>query len=644
MVKRYALEVELEEHEARLRHVFNTAYEGIWFIDHDSKTTYVNQRMAEMLGYTQGEMLGRSLFEFIYAVDRPAIEENLLQRQRGIRGQYDLRYRHKDGTTIWTLICTQPIIDEHDEFQGVLGMHTDITARKAAEERASTLAAIVESCSDAVASVGVDGRISMWNRAFEHLTGRRSDTLFNRNLAEVFELHASEAWNASIEQLRHGATRQEIETTVRSTSGAVQTVALTLSPVHDSGAGLECIGLIARDITHQRREQETLRITQKHEAVGRLAAGIAHDFNNALAVIIGRATLLARAHDAPPSRIQSSLQAITTAARQAQELVHKLLALSQKQLLDPCLVLTNAFLEESADSIREILGDAVELSLNLALPESSVSIDPASMRGVLEVLAQNARDALPEGGNVTITTRVEPDLSPRVGFRDIPLDATANSHAVVIRFADNGSGIEESNLPHIFEPFFTTRPHGLRSGLGLAIATGTVAQNGGHLHISSNTGIGTVAEIWLPVHQATHTPTETNRQSRPIRPCRILLVDDDPMVRQTIAEMLTASEHEVVEVCGPFQAIDLVRNPENKFDVVVSDIKMPDMNGLQMMERIREIRPHLHPVYVSAHGDEPELTRQLRTHKVGFVPKPVEPEALSQAIALLLEETRHPSA
>jgi PAS domain S-box-containing protein len=599
---------------ARRRHlVFETAYEGIWFVDRDARTTYVNPRMADMLGVTRDEMMGRHFYDFAHADDRPSLLLHFNQRKRGLRGRYDFRYVHQDGSTVWAMISSSPLFDERGEFDGVLAMHTDITDHKRTHERLYSLAAIVESSGDAIASLTLDGHFVTFNGAAERMSGYSSEEVCGRSLASCFLPEREEELAALVRRVLEGETVEGHEMVFHRKDGARIEVSLTLAPVGDAGGMVSRMVLSCRDVTERKREQEALRQAQKMEAVYRLAGGVAHDFNNMLAVIIGQLALVER-QEGLTDRVTASMRSIRAAAEQSQNIVRQLLALSQKQVAAPREVDLNPLLEGLREMLAHSLGMEVEFELDLAPSLPPLWVDPQLMQQIVLNLAFNARDAMPEGGRLTLATRAE-------------------GRSVLLIVRDTGTGIPAEALPHIFEPFFTTKPFGKGTGLGLATTDGIVRQMGGEIQVASTVGRGTTFTVRLPV------PDESGSSGE--RRCEgdetILLVDDEPLVRSTTRQMLTTCGYRVIEAVGPEDALRLADEHDGAIDLVLTDVRMPGMDGATLVDRLLEGHPALGVVYMSAFSDDARVSRRVRDGRAAFLQKPFSVEAVAWKVREVLD-------
>jgi len=352
----------------------------------------------------------------------------------------------------------------------------------------------------------------------------------------------------------------------------------------------------ARAEEGRRRSEEQLRQAQKMEAVGQLAGGIAHDFNNLLLAINGYSELAHRRLNGADSGAREAIEEVRAAGDRAASLTRQLLAFSRRQVLQPREIGLNTVIADLTRMLRRLLGEHLELELALDPDAGKILADPSQVEQVLMNLTLNARDAMPDGGRLRIetgrthVTEVGGELPP--------------GDWVTLLVADTGTGMEEETLRHAFEPFFTTKEPGKGTGLGLATVYGVVEQSGGRVAVASRPGRGTTFLIALPAAagdavQAAEAPAE----SVPAGAGEVLLVEDDAVVRKFVREALEVSGYAVTEAALPSDALALAE--QRGFDLVLTDIVMPEMNGRQLAERVTELRPHARILFTSGYPRDP---------------------------------------
>jgi signal transduction histidine kinase len=388
--------------------------------------------------------------------------------------------------------------------------------------------------------------------------------------------------------------------------------------------------MVVTDVTERTRLEEQLRQAQKLEAVGRLAGGVAHEFNNLLTVITGYCQLiLDRLDPADPQR--GNAEEIKQAADRAAALTAQLLAFGRKALSAPSVLDLNALVRDSERALRSLLGQAVELVLDLGPGLGAVRLDPGQFHQVLLNLALNAREAMPQGGRLTVRTAAvtldEADARQHPEGRPGPY--------VLLAVTDTGRGIGADIRPHLFEPFFTTKGAGGGSGLGLATVYGIVRQSGGHIEVDSEPGRGTTFRIYLPGVEA--TPPETAAAAAARGTATVLLVEDEDLVRNLVRYILQQEGFTVLEAADGLQALQLSEQHPEPIDLLVTDVLMPRMDGQELARRLRATRPHLPALFLSGYTGTPTPNRGFREGAGGnFLQKPFTPRALVHKVRELL--------
>jgi nitrogen-specific signal transduction histidine kinase/ActR/RegA family two-component response regulator len=380
--------------------------------------------------------------------------------------------------------------------------------------------------------------------------------------------------------------------------------------------------------------EEQFRQAQKMEAVGRLAGGVAHDFNNLLTVITGYSDLLLSNSELKESQ-RTALQQIRRSAERGGALTHQLLAFSRRQPLEPRTLHINALVLQLEKMLRRLIGEDIELITIPAAAEDVVEADAGGLEQVIMNVAVNARDAMPDGGKLTIeTSAVHLDES----FTAKQL-GVAPGRYLAISVTDTGVGMSEETLSHAFEPFFTTKGSGRGTGLGLATAYGIVRQSGGAIRISSEPGKGTVARIYLPMAQAKAAvlPEETPAAAAPTGVETILLVEDETRVRKLILDVLRSRGYNVLEATRGEEALRLARRHGGSIDMALVDVVMPEMSGPDLVKELEPLCPKLRVLYMSGYTDEAVMHHGIAESSVAFLQKPFLPDVLARRVREVLD-------
>jgi signal transduction histidine kinase len=380
----------------------------------------------------------------------------------------------------------------------------------------------------------------------------------------------------------------------------------------------------------QEREAQ-LRQAQKMEAVGQLAGGVAHDFNNLLTAILGYSDLLL---DRLPADDASRIPVaeIAKAGRSAASLTRDLLAFSRKQVLQPVVLEFNAVIEDTNSLLRRLLGEDVEVVLDLAPSVHRVRADPGQISQVLLNLAGNARDAMPDGGRLIIKTR-------NVTAADVR-HATSKAEHVLLTVSDTGCGMTDEVRAHIFEPFFTTKEVGKGTGLGLATIEGIVEQSGGRVWVESAPGAGTTFFLAFPATNASVDVQVVAREVEPVAVARhetVVLVEDNEAVRALAHGALTSEGYEVIQATNGEDALRMVGDRLNSVALVLTDVMMPVMGGRELVTRLRALRPDIKVVFTSGYASDPETAEHARLFGAGFLQKPFVPSVLRRTVRQALD-------
>ena len=390
-------------------------------------------------------------------------------------------------------------------------------------------------------------------------------------------------------------------------------------------------------LDEQRRQ---LLAAQKMRAVGQLAGGIAHDFNNMLSVIIGFTSEANRkldAHDSggPLSSVREDLEQVLRAARRSADLTRQILAYARKQVLQPKVADACQLIHGARRLLERALSERITLRLDLRGP-AYLEIDAGQLDQVLLNLALNARDAMPRGGELRIGVAACDVTEPS---QDLPA-----GEYVRVAVEDTGAGMDSALLAQIFEPYFTTKAEGQGTGLGLAVVQGVVSQSGGHLRLDSRPDEGTRFELYFPRVAApepeVHALTQALRSGANTE--TILLVEDEPLVRDVFGEVLRASGYHVLEADGPERALALSASPDQAIHLLLTDVVMPGINGRQLAERLTVLRPDLRVLFMSGYSSD-KVFREVLERGANFMPKPISPSKLLGRVRELLDQVTPPA-
>jgi two-component system, cell cycle sensor histidine kinase and response regulator CckA len=622
LARQQEAEAALRRSQGELADFFETASTGLHWVAEDGTIVLVNQAELDMLGYAREEYVGRHIAEF--HVDQPVIEDILQRLLAGERiREYPARLRCKDGQLKHVVIDSSGYFHE-GRFSHTRCFTRDVTVERQAREAIARLAAIVTSSSDAIVGKTLEGTITSWNAAAERIFGYTAAEMIGESIFKLIppDHHGSE--RELLERLRQGETVELSEAERIRKDGRRIWISLSVSPVKDATGAIAGAASIKRDITERKLLDERLSNIQRLQAVGQLAGGIAHEANNQMSVVLGGAHFLLRRSDLP-EQARSDIAQMRQAAERTASITQQLLAFSRRQMLRLEDVNLNDVVQSIGPVLRRSLTENQNLGVRLGLLGGTVRADPRQLEQVLLNLTLNARDAMPEGGQLTIET-MEVELNATdAAQQDIP---TGRYEALIVR--DTGHGMDPPTLRRAFEPFFTTKEVGKGSGLGLSVAHGIVHQIGGHIRVESAANHGTTFRLFFP--KAAPMRVEERPVPGELHPAEpgsvTLVVEDDARVRTMAARALAEAGYGILEADSGRAALELVRKHRGRLDLVVTDVGMSEMNGFELARRLREERPGLRVLFMTGYGDGHHREYSAEAEGGRVLQKPFSPDDL----------------
>ncbi len=481
---------------------------------------------------------------------------------------------------------------------------------------------LIESSGDILAVLSAAGRVRFVSPSAEKILGYRADELEGSKYIRL--VHPDDAPRLEPRLWQAKGTPVQAVFRLMHRDGSWRTLEATARSLLAHPA---IRGVVAnvRDVTERQELEEKLAQARKMEAVGRLAGGVAHDFNNLLTAIIGYAEVLQLDEGLEP-RVAEGVREIRKAADRAAALTRQLLAYSRKQILQVRTIDLNRLVRGLREMLQRLIGEHIRLSVCLEPEMDNVSADPNQLEQVILNLAVNARDAMPEGGTLTIATREERPDTPGGGF-------------VLLELSDTGTGMDRQTKEKIFDPFFTTKEVGKGTGLGLAIVLGIVQQSGGSIAVDSEPGRGSTFTIRLPAAPETESTPETEPAVAAIRPGRgsILLVEDEEAVRRMVHTVLVRSGYRVRQAADAAEALRAAENaPE--LNLLITDLVMPGLNGRQLAAKLLEGMPGLRVLYMSGYTDDQAMHEEATREGTVFLQKPFTPAVLAEKVREILED------
>jgi PAS domain S-box-containing protein len=566
-----------------------------------------------------------------------------LRGETATNAEYELRRRDTGETWVGSY-SFGPIRNEQGEIVGSVVVARDITENKrteaalrASEER---FRAVVDSAPDAI-FIQTGGRFAYLNGATQRLFGANSpQELLDETVVDHFHPEFRDRISERIRRLNVSReiveAADEVALTLAGEARDVNVSAVPFTYNNQPGALVFARDITARKAADAEREQvqSQLRQAQKMESVGRLAGGIAHDFNNLLSVILNYVNFVME--DMPTSGPQCDLLEVKAAAERAATLTRQLLAFSRKQVLKPELLQVNEVTSSLAKMLQRIIGEDIKLTLTLANNDDPVKMDRGQFEQVLMNLATNARDAMPQGGELRI----------EIGNAVLKVDrsdATGAAHPgpyVLLSVTDSGCGMDKSTREHIFDPFFTTKPVGKGTGLGLSTVYGIVEQSGGFINVVSEPGRGASFKLYLPkVSDKVAASVEQDSKHNVLTGTEtILIVEDEAGVRKMVKRILTAGGYAVHIAASGSEAMRWCEQHSGEIHLLLTDVVMPDMNGRQLAERATALRPKLKVLFMSGYSGDAIVHHGLLGSGTDFVAKPFNAVELQHKVREVLDK------
>jgi len=640
---RVAAQQALRDSEANLRAFFESAPQAHFLLDHDYRILAFNHVAAEQIRAIWGREVaeGDSLLDYASPNSRDSFIAHYQSCLRGEAAYHERQIVYPSGQSIWYEVAYTPIAHPSDSaIKGVAFSGLDITARKAAERslahREAQLAGIIDSAMDAIITVDAEQRIVLFNRAAEQIFGCSAADALGQPLDRFIPPEVHQAHRQHIPAFgQTGVTRRSMHA-----PGVLEAVRAdgTRFPIEASISQImvdeeRFYTAILRDISQRKELEAQLLHAQKLESVGQLAGGVAHDFNNLLTVIKGVTDLIR--DDLPQDHpAQPDLAEVSAAAERAGALTRQLLAFARRQILAPRVVDATTLIRETAPLLHRLLGENVEVLLNLMPSPAPILADPNQIQQVLVNLAVNARDAMHDGGLLRISTRLI-SAEAAVGSEE----GAAPTPTVRIVVQDTGAGIAPDILSHIFEPFFTTKAQGHGTGLGLATSYGIVVQHGGTITVRSRLGEGTAFTIDLPVVDAPLEVVEYSAAATGLARGSetILVVEDEPAVRYFVERVLRSLGYTVRIAQNGLDALQLAQRGMG-FDLLLTDVVMPELSGTALAAQLRTRMSRLRVIYMSGYAEHTLITEEM-VGQADVLQKPFTGSELARLVRAVLDTT-----
>jgi len=651
ITEREQIEQALHDSEERLKSILKSIPDIIYRLDPKGNITFISAAI-ERYGYRVTDLLGKNIINLVHPEDKEKAMYRINERRTGERRtkSFEIRLITADGEPVYfedrtASVPMEPVFlleaeglygssqPRQNAFLGTQGIARDITDRKKTEGEASMLAQALKCISECVTVTDLKNNIIFVNDAFlakygyerHELIGKpisivRAQGIQNENVEEILPQSVNGGWKGEVLNKRKDGVEFPIH--------------LSTSVINDaSGYPLALIG-VATDISDRKRLETQLQQSQKLEAIGKLAGGIAHDFNNLLTVIQGYSDLII-SKISVNDPIHNQVRQINEAANRAESLTRQLLAFSRKQIMKPRVIDLNNLIHEMEDMLKRLIGADIKFIINLSSDLGKIKADSGQIEQVIMNLVVNARDAMQNGGTLTIET-INTMLDQN--FKNTYPEVVIGNY-VQLQISDTGFGMDKETQAHIFEPFFTTKEKGEGTGLGLATVYGIIKQSGGYIYVKSEMTKGTIFNLYFP---RVDEPLDSEEKTR-IADTNlygnetVLVVEDQDEVRHLIIDALKVYGYNVLEAPHGGSALLTCEKYDGNVDLIISDIVMPQMNGQELVERLLPLQPNMKVLFISGYSEEIFSGRNVLDPGMLYVQKPFTPVELLGKVRHVLD-------
>jgi PAS domain S-box-containing protein len=646
IVERKQAEKTLRNSEEKFRFLAEKMFDIVWTVDLDFKTTYVSPSIENVLGFTPEERKRQSLEEIITPESLRRIQELFLKElQRHKEETVDpnrsvtiqVEYYRKDGTTVWMENTVKAIRDSGGKIVGMHGVSRDITERKQAEEALreseSKFRNLFDLSPQAIALTNVQsGKLVDVNNKFCELTQYSKEEVLGLNTTEV-GFYSQADRKRFLKELETSREVNGLEMDFKAKDNSVLHALMFARMIRI--AGVSFILTIFHNVTEQKRLEAQLQHAHKMESIGTLAGGIAHDFNNILGIIMGNAELaLDRVPEENPARL--NLKEIKTASSRAKDVVRQLLSFARKTKLEKKPINIAPIIQESLRLLRASIPTIIDIRQNIAKDVDTISADPTQINQILINLCTNAYHAMTDGGIVEVTLKdVEIDEDTTVKHPHLNPGRYVN-----LTVSDTGRGMPPEQIDRIFDPYFTTKEVGKGVGMGLALVHGIVMNHNGAILVDSELEKGTTFNIFFPITEREPVSEKPIDEDLPTGKERILFVDDEKAMVFVGRDRLKLLGYQVEAKTSPVEALELFRTNPDGFDMVITDMAMPQMTGDHLVQEILKIRPELPTIICTGFSEKinEEKAKQIGIRQ--YIEKPINWSDLARFVRKVLDNSK----
>ncbi|MFA6009525.1 MAG: PAS domain S-box protein [Desulfobacteraceae bacterium] len=625
----------LQESEKRYRRLFESAKDGILILDANTgKVDDVNPFLLQLLGYSYNAIFGKHIWELGVFKDIAASKDafRTLQDNEYIRYE-DLPLETHDGRPVSVeFVSNVYLVDQNKVIQCNI---RDITERKQADAERKRLMTAIEQSNEIVVMTDAKGNIQFVNQAFERTTGYCRNEAMGQNPRILNSGNQDDLFYSNIWDIISSGGTWEGRMVNKRKDGTLYTEESTISPVFDALGQIVNYVAVKRDITKHLKLEAQFQHAQKMESVGLLAGGVAHDYNNMLSVILGY-TELAMKMVEPGQPLHSDLNKIYEAAMHSTDITRQLMAFARKQIIIPVVVDLNTNIAKILNMLRRLIGENIDLAWRPYKDPCVVKIDPGQIDQIIANLCVNAMDAIADTGTIIIETghvvindydcAIHPEL--------------VKGEYALLSVTDDGCGMNKEILDQIFEPFFTSKGIGKGTGLGLSTVYGIIKQNNGFIYVESEPGKGTNFKIYLKryVGPAVNMQAEKVVENPLSQGETVLLVEDEPMLMKMQQLILEKLGYRVLAAGLPSEALELAEKHTREISLVITDVVMPEMNGLALVERLNSLYPGMKNLFMSGYTADAISHGNESGKSVNFIQKPFSVNDLALKVREVLEK------
>ncbi len=624
---------ELQRLNEKLQAAIEASPLAIIALDLDGNVTSWNPAAERIFGWSAAEVIGRPI-PVVPVEGREQFKQFHQQLMRGERfNEVEAKRLRRDGSLIDTSISAAPLCDSSGAIVGILIIVADITERKHAEETRLRLAEILEATPDLVGMATVDGAGFYLNPAGYKMLGLAPEV--RRSPLPIWDYFPEPDRSRILEEavpraILDGTWNGEV--TLLGAGGQSSPTSLVIISHKAPNGRADHLSIVARDLTEEKGLERRAQQAQTMDAIGRLAGGIAHDFNNLLTSILGHCDLLLS--ELKHHQNRDDVREIKEAGERAAALTNRLLAFSRKRVQQPQRIDLNEQITRLGNRLHELAGEAIDIVVDLDPDLDPIKTDPVQLQEIVLSLAENACEAMSQGGRMTIETR-RVELT-RAQAQQIGILGPGGYS--VLSITDTGCGMDEKTKALIFEPFFSTKKEVKGTGLGLPTVYGIVKQSSGEVSVESEPGRGTTVKVYFPAvgADAAVTPTPPTQLPQPGESTTVLLVEDEPAVLALAARVLRGAGYSVLEASDGLEALQVHEVHGGPVDLLITDVVMPRLGGPDLATRLRKACPDLRVIYMSGYTDNKTVRDLMADQRNPFLQKPFTPSKLTQVTRQVL--------